>query len=326
MRKLFGVLVASATFSHFQKQLRQSTQQKVPLPPDQPKKGDSPILALLNALLPILREGENHREKLLIASSLATFVSALSDEDAKGVFDICFSTFFDTSLRKFTLLFLVTFSATNLRLTVLHNLCLPLIHHMSTTTAVSVFSEHVILLAEKILPAIRNEDDEQGTLAKSANFTLVLDAGILAEISEDVLVDRLGSLKMLQAMYNTLGPTHIKTQINGKFFEFQQGKKAGDAKGNELNVAIMKAAHAIKSENVLLFPGFFLANFSQIIYTQIRPSLVLEYHCTAFNTLASVVVCTQTKENFFTTFCFRENSDKGEKLWSNIVDLTVCDF
>jgi hypothetical protein len=49
--------------------------------------------------------------------------------------------------------------------------------------------------------------------------------------------------------------------------------------------------------------------------------LCLEYHSTAFRGLAAAVVCTQTKENFFTVFLFKENKDKNEALWENIVDL-----
>ncbi len=48
-----------------------------------------------------------------------------------------------------------------------------------------------------------------------------------------------------------------------------------------------------------------------------------EYHCAAYNALAAVVLATQTKENFFTVFLFKENLDKNELVWENIVDLQV---
>ncbi len=40
---------------------------------------------------------------------------------------------------------------------------------------------------------------------------------------------------------------------------------------------------------------------------------MLEYHQSAYNTLAAVIRCTQTKENFFNVFLFKET-------WDNIID------
>ncbi len=52
-------------------------------------------------------------------------------------------------------------------------------------------------------------------------------------------------------------------------------------------------------------------------------SLYREYQCRAYNTLAAVVMVTQSKENFYTVFCFKENRDKSELLWENIIDTEV---
>jgi DNA-dependent protein kinase catalytic subunit len=86
--------------------------------------------------------------------------------------------------------------------------------------------------------------------------------------------------------------------------------KKGDVKGNELTTAVMRSAHTARSESISSVDG-----------EHVTQQLVLEYHCSAYNTLAAVIIRTQTKEAFFTTFFFKENPEKNERIWSNIVDL-----
>jgi NUC194 domain len=51
--------------------------------------------------------------------------------------------------------------------------------------------------------------------------------------------------------------------------------------------------------------------------------IALDYHCAAYNCLAAVVMGTQTKENFFHVFLFKESREKNELVWENIVDIEV---
>lgn len=63
------------------------------------------------------------------------------------------------------------------------------------------------------------------------------------EPDEAVIVRRLGALNLTQAMYDCLSPAVIRTKLNPIYYP-------NNGKGNELTTEVMKAAHAIKSENV----------------------------------------------------------------------------
>ena len=45
-----------------------------------------------------------------------------------------------------------------------------------------------------------------------------------------------------------------------------------------------------------------------------------QYHCHAYNMLVAIISCTQTKIQFYTTFLFKEDLNKGVILWDNIID------
>jgi hypothetical protein len=123
------------------------------------------------------------------------------------------------------------------------------------------------------------------------------------------IVDRICALQLLDAVYQCLPANIIREQVNTAFCE-----ERVERKGNELTTTVMRATHTIKSEVV-----------SKKKYKDdVSSALLFEYHCTAYNTLATVILCTQTKETFFTVFCFKENPSKNELLWENIVDLTRC--
>eukprot|EP01125_Pyxidicula_operculata_P008002 TRINITY_DN2699_c0_g1_i1.p1 TRINITY_DN2699_c0_g1~~TRINITY_DN2699_c0_g1_i1.p1 ORF type:complete len:2900 (-),score=828.74 TRINITY_DN2699_c0_g1_i1:54-8009(-) len=231
---------------------------------------------ILEVLFPILRE-DNHCCQDKIHYYLSRFIQTIHDENqALGVFEYCFKSFLDTSL------------VTSLRLTLLHQLCLPLIYQLSVTSMIQLFSSHIERIMEIISPLVpQNKDDSSMTV----------------EVEEHIIVDRLGAFHLLHTMYSCLSSNIIRTNINDKYH------KAPNAKGNELNGAVMRAAHAVKSESV--------------DYLRSSHKLVLEYHCTAYNTLAAVVMCTQTQEKFFTVFCFKIDPEKNEKLWDNIVDTKI---
>ena len=46
------------------------------------------------------------------------------------------------------------------------------------------------------------------------------------------------------------------------------------------------------------------------------------YHCSAYNAMASIILCTQKEEKFHGTFLFKENPAKAERMFDNLVDLT----
>ena len=80
---------------------------------------------------------------------------------------------------------------------------------------------------------------------------------------------------------------------------------SGDPKnGKELTQAVTKSAHAAKSEDHRGDP-----------FSPMR----LEYHQSAYKLLCSIIICTQTKMAFYSTFLFKEDLTKGSVLWGNII-------
>jgi hypothetical protein len=124
------------------------------------------------------------------------------------------------------------------------------------------------------------------------------------------IVDRICALQLIDAVYQCLPANIIREQVNTAFCEEQV-----ESKGNELTTTVMRATHTIKSGVI---------SKKKKYKDDVSSALLLEYHCTAYNTLATVILCTQSKETFFTVFCFKENPSKNELLWENIVDLTRC--
>ncbi|KND04346.1 uncharacterized protein SPPG_00077 [Spizellomyces punctatus DAOM BR117] len=80
--------------------------------------------------------------------------------------------------------------------------------------------------------------------------------------------------------------------------------------GKELSVDLIKLANTSKNENFREEPGG---------VTSFRTT----YHQTAYNVLASVIASTQRDQlvKFCTTFLFKENRQKQEDPWKNIVDI-----
>jgi DNA-dependent protein kinase catalytic subunit len=135
-----------------------------------------------------------------------------------------------------------------------------------------------------------------------------------SELTAADVVDRICAFNLIQAMYQCLPSNAIREKINKAYYS------KSDAKGNELTTTIMRASHYIKSQQLSV-------TSSSVFNEGVTRELLLEYQGTAFNTLAAVVICTQSKENFFTVFCFKENAAKHEYLWENIVDTgRLCQF
>jgi len=230
----------------------------------------SKSLVLLEALFPLLKE-QNHTHKTQLSKHIANFIAAVNEQQAEQCFHLCFNTFLDQAL------------ASPLRMLLVREFCLPLLFRMSVPLVIQIFSTHIKTLMEVLTPVL-----EADALS------------LVVGVDEAVIVRRLGALNIIQSMYECLSPSIIRDQLNHIFHP-------QNAKGNELNTAVMRAAHAIKSEGAAP--------------KGVSPALLLEYHCTAYNALASVVICTQQPENFFTVFCFKANPQKNEKLWENIIDM-----
>ena len=124
---------------------------------------------------------------------------------------------------------------------------------------------------------------------------------------QHALFDRINAFALLRAAYERLTPELIRTDLNSAYVA--SASRAQPPKGNELTQAVMRAAHTARSERVLVDDEWATGE------------LVLKYHCFAYSTLAAVVICTQSKEAFYTTLFFKEHPEKDDLIWDNVVDL-----
>ncbi|EGC36942.1 DNA-dependent protein kinase subunit [Dictyostelium purpureum] len=172
-----------------------------------------------------------------------------------------------------------------LKITLIDKFCVPLISHMKEEILVQIFSHHLNSLMSIIQP---------------------LQPKYLSDSQErkSSIIEKICCFHLIEALYQSLSTNIIKEKINPYFYD------KPDSKGTELTAAIMKAAHSAKSEKLTSDDRY------------VTRSLCTMYHGAAFSALASVIIATQTKENFLHVFFFKENKDKNEYLWENIVD---CD-
>ena len=177
----------------------------------------------------------------------------------------------------------------SLKLAVVRKIAAPVCHHMSMLFATTVFSECIGPLMSLISDEL---DFSSGKTSSNEELSALLNTHTCA-------------YHLLNTLYECLPAKTIRDVINLKYCEYL--RKTDDIKGNELTTAIMRLAHGAKPK--------------QLNRLGLDEKLVRDFQCTAYNTLASVVICTQTKEQFFTVFFFKENPKKNELIWSNIVDL-----
>eukprot|EP01105_Mastigella_eilhardi_P003802 TRINITY_DN1496_c0_g1_i7.p1 TRINITY_DN1496_c0_g1~~TRINITY_DN1496_c0_g1_i7.p1 ORF type:complete len:3703 (-),score=882.72 TRINITY_DN1496_c0_g1_i7:1157-12265(-) len=124
---------------------------------------------------------------------------------------------------------------------------------------------------------------------------------VALEEREKTIITKSAAFKILESMYDVLPAETVRSRVNSVFCD------KPDAKGNELTAAVMRATHLVKTEKVA--------------DSLLSKPVLRDYHCSALRALAAVVICTQTKEDFFYVFFFKENPDKGELIWENIVPL-----
>ena len=230
---------------------------------------------IIEVLLPVIRE-EDHVNAVKINSSLVEFTNDLNDEQAINAFNLCYSVFLEESHQD------------QLRLAIVKKLCIPILSHMSIPTITNLYNNQIIKLMEIInLPASPS-----------------------SYLETTFIVNKICTYLLIKSMYDLVPAKILREKINTTYFQSQ--RIGGEAKGNELTTAIMRAAHNAKAKS--------LAD------TDIPLSLCNEFHSTAYNALVSVVIATQTKETFFTVFFFKENPEKKEYIWNNIINTEVCFF
>jgi DNA-dependent protein kinase catalytic subunit len=257
----------------------------------------------LEALFPIFKETA-HVHATKIRAALDAFIKKLTDDQAKDTFKLCFKHFMEKKHQD------------ELRAALVKFLCVPLIHKMSVSNQIEVFSATITALMDII--------------CSPASIYTIADH---AE-RKTFIVEKTCGFYFLETLYICLPSTTIREQINPTY----TGDKP-DIKGNE--VFILTEAHSthcvlvvnnscnesstwcqIRSRKIHSSRAATLTLCTQILRDEyLTNEICLAYHASAYNALAAAVVCTQTRENFYTVFLFKENAEKNERLWENIVDL-----
>ncbi|KAJ3289778.1 hypothetical protein HK104_007244 [Borealophlyctis nickersoniae] len=131
---------------------------------------------------------------------------------------------------------------------------------------------------------------------------------------KDHLLEKAACYDLMQICYSRLPVSDVHTPagkvVLGKVL---LAFKASAQTGKELSQSVMKLANAAKNERVPPEEPKEFAPFR------------LQYHQSAYNALAAVIMSTQ-KENyakFATTFLFKETPAKEEHQWRNLIDLSV---
>ncbi len=125
----------------------------------------------------------------------------------------------------------------------------------------------------------------------------------------DQLVLKFGCIQLLDAMYQRLPDKLVhgpKAVINEAFCE----PGVPSEKGNDLTQALVKKGLRAAACLTVALP----ANSPLV-------ELRRQYHCAAYNALASLFKCTQNAEKMYSVFLFQSNPDKGERLFENLVDM-----
>jgi DNA-dependent protein kinase catalytic subunit len=253
-------------------------------------------LMLLEELYPIFRE-RRHRHMSHLEQQLSLFVKALKHraEHAVQCFNMIMTVVADPTMTAW------------LKYNLTRHVLLPLYELLPLNHQIQVMQQQIHYLVKTI--NIEELDNKSSQGAKQSQSS-----ADDSELTAADVVDRICAFNMIQAMYQCLPSNAIREKINKAYYS------KSDAKGNELTTTIMRASHYIKSQQLSV-------TSSSVFNEGVTRELLLEYQGTAFNTLAAVVICTQSKENFFTVFCFKENAAKHEYLWENIVDTDrLCQF
>lgn len=173
-----------------------------------------------------------------------------------------------------------------IRCAIIKKLCVPLLRHLSIPSCIQAVSPHISQFMKVVCGEI---------------FTPVHDP----DKNYTNLIERTCIFKLIQAIFDVLPSKSIKESLNHIYCPTQSSKK------NELTTDIMRSAHTAKSKKL---------SSNDI---NVPDSIIREYQCTAFNALASVVMCTQTNPTFFNVFFFKENPAKNEFIWENIIDTSI---
>lgn len=171
-----------------------------------------------------------------------------------------------------------------LRLNIMRKICLPILNAFTVVGLTNLFIRYIDLIANIIKSIIPDKNVKQET------------------VDTAMLTNRIGSLHLVLAMYQKLPLNAIKSEITSSYM------KSEKIKGNEITQIIMRSVYSIRDT-------------SAVTYDLVEDQMILDYHRTAYITVSTIIMITQSQEKFFTIFCFNEEPSKGEMIWENIIDI-----
>jgi hypothetical protein len=157
----------------------------------------------------------------------------------------------------------------HLRYTLVTALCVPIVHVMSTSLQIQVFTKHICTLTDIVFSGEEGDKSKDPkdkskskgltlrTLATARKRLLIAvcvcvgrDSQMeLEEPSEEeqrtALIQRICAFSLVEALYASLPGNTIRKSINPVYAKTKLRKKDAEVKGNELTSDIMRAAHAI---------------------------------------------------------------------------------
>lgn len=129
----------------------------------------------------------------------------------------------------------------------------------------------------------------------------------------DQLLSKTCACTLMGVMYSRLPTSYVNAPGAKVNIAYCGAKKPAD-RGNDLTKA-MCGPNGLRGA---------LTETSLTTADDPTTELRRQYHCEAYNALAALITCTQTQEKFFTTFLFKENPAKAERLLDNLVDIHKC--
>jgi DNA-dependent protein kinase catalytic subunit len=253
-------------------------------------------MRILELLYPVLRDTD-HRHAERIHHFLMLFVNSLDEENCKMVFRMCYQTLMDPTQPHMLQYVLVT------------RLCVPILLRSEPDVVLDLFLDYVLQLVENIPTDANITSSRRAEPGPAKRHAGGEGAGAGGSVSvEHNLVVQVCSFDLLREFYKLVPRALIHGQVNEKYCSSLDSKKK--LSGNELTIRVSSAAYNAKVTTHHVGHG-------------IRPELLRQYHQSAFNCLAAVVICTQTKEDLYANLLLEEKSKKGEFFWANVIDTTV---
>ena len=177
-----------------------------------------------------------------------------------------------------------------MRLKVLDKVLVPLLAGASSVALRRFFIKNVEAVLEGLLVALQGSEEK-----RTAD-----------------LVKRIGSCKLVGAMYGRLGKDLLHTggsEVSRQ--AYQMLKRSGQTKspsftGKEMGQFLVSKLMSFRAE---IIDGS----------AKLR-ELFRQFQCSAYNATMSVITCLQSDEKFYNNYLFAEQTSKSQMIWSRIVD------